>query len=103
MCFEPGISAAAAEARIVSADGRVAWREGLFLRQQHFQQLERHLDAQLAAAVRHAGPYRWGVTELVINQDLAALGKFAIEKLSGVLPDGLMGVCRDAIVKALSS
>jgi type VI secretion system protein ImpJ len=89
MCFEPGISAAAAEARIVSADGRVAWREGLFLRQQHFQQLERHLDAQLAAAARHAGPYRWGVTELVINQDLAALGKFAIEKLSGVLPDGL--------------
>jgi type VI secretion system protein ImpJ len=73
----------------MSADGRVAWREGLFLRQQHFQQLERHIDAQVAGAGRHARPYGWGITELVVNQDLAALGKFAIERLSGVMPDGL--------------
>ena len=43
---------------------RVAWREGLFLRQQHFQQQDRHLDAAIAAQGRNAGPYRWGVTEL---------------------------------------
>jgi type VI secretion system protein ImpJ len=69
--------------------GRVAWREGLFLRQQHFQQQDRHIDALVAAHARGAGPYRWGVIELQINRDLAALGKFAVEKLVGILPDGL--------------
>lgn len=73
----------------MSVDGRVAWREGLFLRQQHFQQLERHIDAQVAGVGRHSRPHAWGITELAINQDLAALGKFAVERLSGVMPDGL--------------
>ncbi|MFD1951498.1 type VI secretion system baseplate subunit TssK [Sphingomonas arantia] len=71
------------------AEGRVAWREGLFLRQQHFQQQDRYLDALMAARSRSARPYPWGLTDLVINEDLAALGKFAVERLSGVLPDGL--------------
>ena len=51
--------------------GRVAWREGLFLRQQHFQQQDRHIDALVAAHARGAGPYCWGVIELQINRDLA--------------------------------
>lgn len=74
---------------IMLAEGRVAWREGLFLRQQHFQQQDRFFEALLGARSRSARPYPWGVTELVVNQDLAALGKFAVERLSGVLPDGL--------------
>jgi type VI secretion system protein ImpJ len=73
----------------VLAEGRVAWREGLFLRQQHFQQQDRHIDALIGARSRSARPYPWGLTSLAINHDLAALGKFAIERLSGVLPDGL--------------
>jgi len=47
------------------------------------------VDALLAAHARVVGPYRWGITECVINRDLAALGKFAVERLSGILPDGL--------------
>ena len=70
-------------------EGRVAWREGLFLRQQHFQQQDRHTDALLGSRARSARPYPWGITELAINEDLAGLGKFAITQLSGVLPDGL--------------
>lgn len=73
----------------MSGGNRVAWREGLFLRQQHFQQQDRHVDALMAAQARVIGPYRWGITELTINRDLAALGKFAVERLSGILPDGL--------------
>jgi type VI secretion system protein ImpJ len=73
----------------MQADGRVAWREGVFLRQQHFQQQDRHLDALVAAQARSVRPYAWGLTELVINRDLAALGKFAVEKLVGIMPDGL--------------
>lgn len=73
----------------MQGDSRVAWREGLFLRQQHFQQQDRFFDALVTARTGPLRPYPWGVVELKINQDLAALGKFAVERLVGVLPDGL--------------
>lgn len=67
---------------------RVAWREGLFLRPQHFQQMDRAAAAALRARADGLRPYPWGLIELVINEDLAALGKFAIVRASGTLPDG---------------
>jgi type VI secretion system protein ImpJ len=73
----------------MQSDSRVAWREGLFLRQQHFQQQDRYLEALVAARANSLRPYPWGVSQLKINADQAALGKFAIESMSGVLPDGL--------------
>lgn len=73
----------------MQGDSRVAWREGMFLRQQHFQQLDRHIDALVAARTERLRPYPWGLTELKVNQELGKLGKFAVERLSGVLPDGL--------------
>jgi type VI secretion system protein ImpJ len=73
----------------MQGDGRVAWREGLFLRQQHFQQQDRYLESLSTALGRSSRPYPWGVTELKINESLASVGKFAVERLSGVMPDGL--------------
>src|SRR4051812_35080083 len=73
----------------MQSDSRVAWREGLFLRQQHFQQQDRYLDALVTARANTLRPYPWGVSQLKINADLATLGKFAVESLTGVLPDGL--------------
>lgn len=73
----------------MQGDSRVAWREGLFLRQHHFQQQDRHIDALVAALTGTLRPYPWGVSELKINENLASLGKFAIERLSGVMSDGL--------------
>ena len=73
----------------MQGESRVAWREGLFLRQQHFQQQDRYVDALVVARTNALRPYPWGVSELKINQDLAALGKFAVERLTGILPDGL--------------
>jgi len=73
----------------MQGDGRVAWREGLFLRQQHFQQQDRYVEALVTALTGGLRPFPWGVSDLKINEDLAALGKFAIERLSGVMPDGL--------------
>ena len=67
---------------------RVAWREGVFLRPQHFQQLDRAADARLRARLDGSRPYPWGLTELVIDEDLATLGKFAIVRASGTMPDG---------------
>lgn len=72
----------------MQGESRVAWREGLFLRQQHFQQQDRFVDALVDARVEGLRPYPWGVSELKLNLDLAALGKFAVERMVGVLPDG---------------
>ena len=67
---------------------RVAWREGMFLRPQHFQAQDRFFDAQLRARVDSVRPWPWGFTELAIDEDLAALGKFAVARARGVMPDG---------------
>ncbi len=72
----------------MAGESRVAWREGLFLRPQHFQQQDRFLDALVRANTRVLRPYPWGVTDLAINESLASLGKFAIERCRGVLADG---------------
>jgi len=73
----------------MAGKNRVAWREGMFLRPQHFQAQDRFFDAQLRARVDGVRPYPWGFTEIVIDEDLAALGKFGVVRCSGVLPDGL--------------
>ncbi|MGF7150018.1 type VI secretion system protein ImpJ [Sphingomonas zeicaulis] len=72
----------------MTQNGRVAWREGMFLRPQHFQQQDRHIEAATVARVRPLRPYAWGLLELKLDADLAALGQFAVERASGVLPDG---------------
>jgi type VI secretion system protein ImpJ len=72
----------------MARDSRVAWREGLFLRPQHFQQQERFLDSQSLSRSRVLRPYPWGVSRLSINESVSSLGKFAVEACSGVLPDG---------------
>ena len=72
----------------MTAEARVAWREGLFLRQQHLQQQDRHIDRMIGARVEAGQSFVWGLTELKINAGLAALGTFAVERLVGVMPDG---------------
>jgi type VI secretion system protein ImpJ len=72
----------------MTAEARVAWREGLFLRQQHLQQQDRHTDRLIHTRIDAGQSFAWGLTELKINAGLAALGTFAVERLVGVMPDG---------------
>ena len=72
----------------MAGKNRVAWREGMFLRPQHFQAQDRWFDGQLKARVDSVRPYAWGLTEIVVDEDLASLGKFGVIRASGVLPDG---------------
>ena len=67
---------------------RVAWREGMFLRPQHFQAQDRYADAQLRARIDSVRSWPWGFTELALDEDMAALGKFAVARARGVMPDG---------------
>ncbi len=76
------------EGDFVAGKNRVAWREGMFLRPQHFQAQDRFIDAQLRARVDTSATYPWGLTELVVDEDLATLGKFGVRRARGVMPDG---------------
>lgn len=72
----------------MAGSDRVAWREGQFLRPQHFQQADRSLESRLRTRVDALRPYPWGLTEIVIDEDMASLGKFTLVRARGVLPDG---------------
>jgi len=67
---------------------RVAWREGMFLRPQHFQAQDRHFEAYVSARHGWAMPFSWGFSEIKIDTALAEVGRFAISSAKGVFPDG---------------
>ena len=72
----------------MSWTSRVIWKEGMFLRAQHFQQQDRWMEHALRARVAALGPYWWGFGELDINRDALKIGEFALSAASGVFPDG---------------
>ncbi len=67
---------------------KVAWSEGLFLRQHHFQQNDRYFERLLENRVRQLGAYPWGFAQIEIDRDLAQQNKFALRRASGVFQDG---------------
>jgi type VI secretion system protein ImpJ len=72
----------------MSDNNRIVWSEGLFLRPQHFQQQERHLEAWIEGRSAALRPWGWGFTELEIERDLLAIGKLGLRRARGVFPDG---------------
>lgn len=67
---------------------KVVWSEGMFLRPQHFQQQDRYLEAFIRQSCGSLHPYAWGVSELILDREALALGKVAITRAKGLLPDG---------------
>jgi len=67
---------------------RVIWREGLFIKPQHFQQQQRHNDYQLHQRFTTINSYGYGFHSLAINQELLKLGRIGVSAASGSMPDG---------------
>ena len=67
---------------------RVVWREGMYLRPQHFQQQDRYLHALVERRASALHPYSWGITHLKINQAALADGHIAVERCRGIFDDG---------------
>ena len=67
---------------------KVVWREGLFIRPQHFQQNDRYFIYELMNRTIQSRPNNWGIFDLIIDEDLLKSGKISIIKASGILPDG---------------
>ncbi|AXF75018.1 type VI secretion system baseplate subunit TssK [Erwinia tracheiphila] len=69
---------------------RVIWREGLFVKPQHFQQQQRHNDYQSAMSVEMLNCCAYGVYSLVLNHDLLKLGRIGLISAQGMMPDGTL-------------
>jgi type VI secretion system protein ImpJ len=68
----------------------VAWKEGLFLRPQHFQQNDRHFDYEIRTRTREFSSNRWGLFDLKFDKEYLTLGKIVIERAYGIMPDGTL-------------
>ncbi|WP_051304934.1 type VI secretion system baseplate subunit TssK [Chitinilyticum litopenaei] len=80
---------------------RVVWSEGLFIQQQHFQQLDRSIDYRLGRLACLSAEWFWGFAELDIDAGLASLGKLALVRAAGVLRDGTVFSFPDALAAPL--
>lgn len=60
----------------------------MLLQPQHLQQSERHEDHARHVLLRATTPYAWGFADIEIDQAALALGKIALVRAIGVLPDG---------------
>ena len=67
---------------------RVMWVEGTFLRQHHFQQQERWVEAQLRDRIAALAPFFWGMRAGRPDESTLRSGRFAMARFQGLLPDG---------------
>ena len=72
----------------MSWSNRVVWREGMFLRTQHFQQQDRWTEALVRGMTRALRPHPWGMIDYALDRDLLGTGRFALASASGVFEDG---------------
>jgi type VI secretion system protein ImpJ len=67
---------------------RVIWSEGLFLRPQHFQQLERSVEMLVESRAAGVLSPSWGLSSLRLDEEALKIGRLSIKSARGVLPDG---------------
>lgn len=68
--------------------GKIVWREGMFIRPQHFQQQERYFLNELNTRIRSTSKFDWGLMNLVISQTDLDSGRFGLEECRAVFVDG---------------
>ncbi|MCK6263567.1 type VI secretion system baseplate subunit TssK [Vibrio sp. ZSDE26] len=65
----------------------VVWQDGMFMKPQHFQQLDRAQSKQGSMLISNASPLYWGIKRLEINTELLSLGKIGVTSVKGILRD----------------
>ena len=69
-------------------ENKPIWSEGMFLRPQHFQQMERFAGAQLEARVAPLVAHGYGIGEMQIDAGQLKIGKLALNRCTGIFDDG---------------
>jgi type VI secretion system protein ImpJ len=72
----------------VLTTSRVAWKEGLFLQPQHFQQSERSLVALINNRLALLNPHATGLADIAFDADALASSLLCVTRCRGVLGDG---------------
>ncbi|WP_313644737.1 type VI secretion system baseplate subunit TssK [Pseudomonas sp.] len=72
----------------MSSRNPVLWPEGLFVKPQHFQQAARASEAALHQRLGSLNAAFYGFSELQLNDEYLSLGKIAITRARGIMPDG---------------
>jgi len=72
----------------MSWNSKVIWSEGMFLQPQHFQQHGRYVENLIEMRAAPLAPYFWGHAAMELDEALLKLGKVALAKGRGILPDG---------------
>ncbi|MGF1751768.1 type VI secretion system baseplate subunit TssK [Vibrio cionasavignyae] len=65
----------------------VVWQDGMFMKPQHFQQLDRSQSKLSNMLSSYSSPLHWGIKRLEINNELLVLGKIGITRAEGILQD----------------
>jgi type VI secretion system protein ImpJ len=72
----------------MSSRNPVLWKEGLFVKPQHFQQLAHATQAGMQQRISSLSDACYGFSELRLNQEYLSFGKVAIIQARGIMPDG---------------
>lgn len=72
----------------MSSRNPVLWPEGLFVKPQHLQQAGRAAEAALHQRLGSLTAAFYGFSELQLNDEYLSLGKVAITRARGIMPDG---------------
>lgn len=72
----------------MSSRNPVLWPEGLFVKPQHFQQAARASEAAFHQRLSSLNAAFYGFSELQLNDEYLSLGKIAITRARGIMPDG---------------
>ena len=72
----------------MATEHRPLWIEGMFMRPHHFQQYDRYLERHVEARASGLRPHAWGVSALELDPQALGLGKLALVRIEGVMPDG---------------
>jgi type VI secretion system protein ImpJ len=67
---------------------KVAWSEGVLLRPQHFQQLDRYHESLVAARLDAIDALNWGALHIELDQRALQQGLVTLSAFEGIMPDG---------------
>lgn len=72
----------------MSSRNCVLWKEGLFVKPQHFQQMAYSAEATGLQRLSSLNEAFYGFSELALNPEYLSFGKIAITRARGIMPDG---------------
>jgi type VI secretion system protein ImpJ len=71
----------------MSQTDKPIWLEGMFLRHEHFQQMDRYVEKRLKDCAQIISSFSFGFSRLVLDQQHLSLGRIAIADCAGLFPD----------------